>query len=221
MQIQLYVTLYYMWNYIKIYEFYCMYICIYVFFIFTTIFLSKQTNRIFQQWCRQVPEKSLECKWSPVVELSLPWVKPQLHPLTFPSSSVYRCSTVSWGIPKSAASGAVDLRQAEQWLPQIHRCSGLVISHVGLNPGSNPGTPVWAPQCGSHPSGLPRGNAWVADLCSLPRGYPTVTGVPWPSKSCCGYLTWQLKASGPCRASSFLIYQRLWAPCPPQQFLKG
>lgn len=111
---------------------------VYVFFIFTTIFLSKQTIRIFQQRCRQTPWKSLECKWSPVVELSLLWVKPHL---SFPSSSVYRCSTVSWGIPKTAASMTMDLRQAEQWL-LLWACAFPCWTQE-TSPGAGVGTTVW------------------------------------------------------------------------------
>lgn len=90
-------------------------------------------------------------------------------------------------------------------------CSGLVISHVGL--GRAILVPAWAAQCGTHPS-----RCTGLQICAP---CPTATGVPWPSKSCCGYLTWQLKALGLHRTSSFLIYQRLWVPCPPQQLLKG
>lgn len=157
--------------------------CIF-FFIFTTIFLSKQTNRMFQLQCRWVPWKSLECKQSPVVELSLCWVTPLLPHLTFSSVCAYRCSTVSWGIPKTAVSMAMDLREVEQWL-LLWACDFPCWTQE-----SNPGhhsvevTPVASPEAMHRAEGL----------CSLPRDSPTVTGLPWPSKSCCGYLTWQLKA---------------------------
>lgn len=116
-----------------------------LFFIFTTVFLSKQTNRMFQQKCRQSLERPLE--------LSPGWVKPLLPHLTLSSGSVYRCSAMSWGIPKTAVSMAMDLRQAEQWL-LLWACDFPCWTQE-----SNPGTPVWAPQCGSYLSRLPPGNA--------------------------------------------------------------
>lgn len=98
------------------------------------------------------------------MELSPLWVKLLLPHLTFPSSSVYRCSAVSWGIPKTAASGPMDLRQAEQWL-LFWACDFPCWTQE-----SNPGMPGWAPQCGS--GGLPRGNAWGCRSVLPPQRLP-------------------------------------------------
>lgn len=126
--------------------------------------------------------------------------------LPFSSCSVYRCSAVSWGILKTAVSMAMDLKQAEQWL-LLRACDFPCWSKE-----NNPGTPVW------DTSRLPRAVHGAAELCSLPRDYPTVTGVPVTSKILPWVFDMAAEDLGPCRTSSFAIHQRLWAPCPPQQF---
>lgn len=129
----------------------CKHICIFFSFLQQSSWANK--HRMFLQQCRQVPWKSLECNWSPMVELSLRWVKPLLPPLTFSSSSICRCSTVSWSIPMTAVSMAMDSRQAEQWLLP------WACDFPCWTQERNPGVPVWAPQCGSYLSRLPQGSA--------------------------------------------------------------
>jgi len=92
---------------------------------------------------------------------------------------------------------------------------------VGPGGRAGGGSPVWVSRRGGWPQ-PPRAGVQSCTPTPAARGVPgRVMEVPWPSESCCGYMTWQLEALGPHRASLFATDQRFRAHCPPRQFLKS
>lgn len=140
-----------MWNYIKIYE---LQVC---FFIFITIFLSKRTECFSSN--ADIAGKSLNANgapwWSWAVLGKAFAASP---PLVL--SSVCRCSAGSWGIPKTAVSMAMDVRQAELWL-LLWACDFPRWTWES-NPGASVGSTVW---------NSPQSMHGAADLCSLPHSH--------------------------------------------------